>query len=180
MNTANNKRKRDSIARMEAVFMTLLQTKELNQIRVSELCKEAGLNRTTFYANYTDIYGLADSIRDKLEQNMSVLYNHELTEKFNSHDYLKLFRHIQENQDLYRTYFKLGYDNNYQIIRYDTNLAEKHFQNQFVEYHMEFFRGGLTKLIKLWLQNGCRESPEELSDIIKSEYQGREAFFSGQ
>ena len=78
----------------------------------------------------------------------------------------------------YRTYFKLGYDNNYKIVTYDTELAKKHFQSRFIDYHMEFFKSGLTRIIKIWLQNGCRETPEEMFEILKSEYQGRESFFA--
>lgn len=173
MNTPNNKRKKESIERIEKVFISLLQTNELNEISVSDICKLAGLNRTTFYANYTDIYGLADSIRDKLEHNLSDLYRNEITRGFNSNDYLKLFRHIKDNQIFYKTYFKLGYDDSYKIITYDINLARQHFDNRFIEYHMEFFKSGITKIIKLWLQNGCKESPEDMYEIIKSEYQGR-------
>lgn len=177
MNTSNNKRKRESVERIEKVFIELLQSRELGEIRVSDICKRAELNRTTFYANYADIYSLADSIRDKLEKSVAELYREELDTGVNSNDYLKLFRHIQENQIFYRTYFKLGYDNNYKILAYDTALAREHFQNQFIEYHMEFFRSGLTKIIKMWLENGCQESPEDMFSIIKSEYQGREGLF---
>ena len=177
MNTPNNKRKKESIERIEKIFIELLQTKALNEISVSDICKRAGLNRTTFYANYPDIYGLADAIRDKLEVAVSDLYRDEITQGFNSNDYLKLFRHIQENQIFYQTYFKLGYDNKYRIISYDTGLAKMHFQNKHIEYHMEFFKAGITQIIKMWLKNGCKESPEEMFEIIKSEYQGREAFF---
>lgn len=177
MNTPNNKRKKESMERIEKVFIELLQTKELNEISVSDICKHAGLNRTTFYANYTDIYGLADAIRDKLENEVSDLYREEVTQGFNSNDYLKLFRHIKDNQIFYKTYFKLGYDNNYKIFRYDTNLAREHFQNRFIEYHMEFFKAGITQIIKLWLKSGCKESPEDMAEIIKSEYQGRDSLF---
>ena len=178
MNTPNNKRKKESMERIEKVFIELLQTKELNEISVSDICKHAGLNRTTFYANYTDIYGLADAIRDKLENEVSGLYKEEVTQGFNSNDYLKLFRHIKDNQIFYNTYFKLGYDNNYKIIRYDTALAREHFQNRFIEYHTEFFRAGITQIIKIWLKGGCKESPEDMFEIIKSEYQGRDSFFA--
>ena len=178
MNTPNNRRRKESREKIEKVFVELLQTRDLSQISVSDICKQAGLNRTTFYANYTDIYGLADSIRDRLEANLSALYQEEYATGINSNDYLKLFRHIQQNQIFYQTYFKLGYDNKYKIISYDTELAQKHFQDRFIHYHMEFFKSGLTRIIKLWLQNGCRETPEEMFEIIKSEYQGREAFFS--
>lgn len=177
MNTPNNKRKKASIEKIERVFIELLQSKELSKISVSDICKKAGLNRTTFYANYSDIYALADSIRDKLENNLSEMYHDEITQGLNSNDYLKLFRHIKENQIFYRTYFRLGYDNDYKIITYDTNLAKEHFQNKLIEYHAEFFRGGVTQIIKLWLQNGCKETPEDMFEVIKSEYQGRSKLF---
>ena len=178
MNTPNNKRKKESMERIEKVFIEMLQTKKLSEISVSDICKLAGLNRTTFYANYTDIYGLADAIRNKLENEVSDLYREEVTQGFNSNDYLKLFQHIKDNQIFYKTYFKLGYDNNYKIFRYDTNLAREHFQNRFIEYHMEFFKAGITQIIKLWLNSGCKESPEDMAEIIKSEYHGRDSFFA--
>ncbi len=84
-----------------------------------------------------------------------------------------MFRHIQDNQIFYQTYFKLGYDNQYQIFRYDTELSRKHFQNRFIEYHMEFFKAGITQIIKMWLKSGCKESPEDMVEILKSEYRGR-------
>lgn len=173
MNTPNNKRKKESIERIEKAFLDLLQTKELDKIRVSDICKKAGLNRTTFYANYTDIYALADSIRDKLEQNMLELYKEERTMGVNSNNYLKLFQHIKENQIFYRTYFKLGYDNQYKIVTYDKQQAQEYFQGKFIEYHMEFFKSGINQIIKMWLNNGCQESPEDMFEIIQSEYRGR-------
>lgn len=172
MNTPNNKRKKESIKKIERAFVELLQSEEFKQITVSDICKIAGINRTTFYANYIDIYALADSIRYKLECEVAELYHDEVSLGYNSNDYLKLFQHIKENQIFYKTYFKLGYDDQYQIIQYDRHLAEMRFQNKFIEYHMEFFKEGLTKIIKMWLHNGCRESPEDMFNIIKSEYQG--------
>lgn len=41
-------------------------------------------------------------------------------------------------------------------------------------YHIEFSKSGLNSIIKLWLINGCKESPEEIDSIIKSEYAHRE------
>ena len=176
MNTPNNKRKRESMERIEKVFIELLQTKELNEISVSDICKRAGLNITTFYANYTDIYGLADTIRDKLEVAVSDLYKEEVTHGFNSHDYLKLFRHIKENQIFYQTYFKLGYDNQYKIIAYDTDLARVHFQNKFVAYHMEFFKAGITQTIKLWLKMVAKKARKIYLKLLKANIKGEKFF----
>lgn len=74
MNTKNNRRRRESIERIEKIFIELLQTKELHEITVSEICKRCELNRSTFYANYTDIYELADKIRESLEKEVNLLY----------------------------------------------------------------------------------------------------------
>ena len=173
MNTKNNKRRRESVAKIEHTFVELLQTKPLNQITVSDICKKAGLNRTTFYANYLDIYDLADKIKEHLESELKRLYRDERINKFNSNDYLKLFRHIKDNQIFYKTYFKLGYDNNYKILLYDTEQAEKYFNNKHIEYHIEFFKNGVNAVVKKWLENDCLETPEEIAEIIQSEYQGR-------
>lgn len=173
MNTKNNKRRRESVAKIEHAFVELLQTKQLNQITVSDICKRAGLNRTTFYANYLDIYDLADKIKEHLEHEIERLYQDERINKFNSNDYLKLFQHIKDNQLFYKTYFKLGYDNDYKILSYDTEQAEKYFNNKHIDYHIEFFRHGLNAVVKKWLENDCAETPEEIAEIIQSEYRGR-------
>ena len=106
MNTKNNKRKRESMQKIEQVLIEFLQTKELTQISVSDICKKANLNRSTFYANYVDIYELADTIMEKLEARVAELYKDEITQGFNSNNYLVLFQHIAQNQIFYRTYFK--------------------------------------------------------------------------
>ena len=172
MNTKNNKRRRESKEKIERAFIELLQTKELSEITVSDICKLCDLNRSTFYANYLDIYDLADKIRERLEEEVNRLYDAERIQKFNSNNYLKLFYHIRNNQLFYRTYFKLGYDNKYQIKCYDINLAERRFNGKNIEYHMEFFKSGLTAIIKMWLAGGCKEEPEEMNEIIISEYKG--------
>ena len=173
MNTPNNKRRRESCQKIEKAFMELLQSKELSEITVSQLCKITGLNRSTFYANYMDIYDLANKLRKALEDNFEQMYSAEIEQGFNSNDYLRLFRHIYENRLFYRTYLKLGYAHEYRIFTYDTALAREHFGNRFIEYHCEFFRAGITKIIEMWLEGGCKESPEDMEEIIKSEYRGR-------
>ena len=176
MNTKNNKRRRNSQEKMEKAFVELLQKKEINEISVTEICQKTNLNRSTFYANYIDIYDLADKLKEKLEQEVTTLYQEEREQNFNSNDYLKLFQHIKENQIFYKTYFKLGYDNKYQLFQYDKELAKKYFNNQYIDYHITFFKNGLNAIIKSWLQNGCQEPPEVMIEILKSEYQNRHSF----
>lgn len=170
MNTKNNRRRRESVERIQSVFIALLQERELNEITVSDICKRCGLNRSTFYANFEDIYALADSVRRHLEEEVAGLYAPERSQGHNSNDFLKLFRHIQEHPQFYRTYFKLGYDDDHSAELYDVHMAAQRFNNQHISYHIAFFKSGLNAIVKMWLANGCRESPEEINEIISSEY----------
>ena len=172
MNVKNNKRRRESQEKLEKAFIELLQVRQIKDITVSDLIKETGLNRSTFYANYLDIFDLADKTREKLEQEFSNL--------FADYDYfnersgaLKMFQHIKENQLFYQTYFKLCYDDKHLISTYDPKRAEQEHISENLKYHIEFFRNGLNAIIKLWLAGGCKESPEEMAEVLKMEYRGR-------
>lgn len=172
MNVKNNKRRRQSQEKIEQAFIELLQTREMKEITVSDLIKMTQLNRSTFYANYIDIFDLADKTREKLEKDFSSL--------FADYDYLhersgalKMFRHIKENQIFYQTYFKLCYDDKHLISIYDARRAEQEHIDRNIKYHIEFFRNGLNAIIKLWLAGGCQETPEEMAEVLKAEYRGR-------
>lgn len=179
MNTINNKRKKNSQKKIEKVFMELIQKKEINEITVTDICKKANLNRTTFYSNYIDIYDLADKIKNNLYNNFLILYKKETKEKKHSYDFSKLLKHIKNNQIFYKTYFKLDPDNN---IQYFENLTdESEFEKiygskKYIDYHKAFFMAGFNAVIKKWLNTGCIESIEEISNIFISEYNAANFF----
>ena len=171
MNTKNNSRRRQSVEKIEKAFVELLQTKELREISVAEICKLTGLNRSTFYANYIDIYDLADKFADKMGEDFTDFLNsNNVTESTGAQ---LVFRHIYENQIFYKTYFKLGYDEKFKVMTHDENRAKADFGDTDVKYHIEFFRNGFNAIVKLWLAGGCKESPEYMAEIIKKEYRGR-------
>ncbi len=172
MNVKNNKRRKESQEKIEQAFIELLQSHEIKNITVSDLIKMTSLNRSTFYANYIDIFDLADKTRRKLENEFSNL--------FADYDYmsentgaLKMFTHVKENQLFYKTYFKLCYDDKHLVSVYDSKRAEKEHIDSNLKYHIEFFRNGLNAIIKLWLAGGCQESPEEMAQVLKQEYRRR-------
>ncbi|MBR4109570.1 MAG: TetR/AcrR family transcriptional regulator [Oscillospiraceae bacterium] len=172
MNVKNNKRRKESQEKIEKAFVALLQGKQIKDITVSDLIKITGLNRSTFYANYLDIFDLADKTRQKLELEFSNLFADY--DYFNEHSgALKMFQHIKENQLFYQTYFKLCYDDKHLISIYDPKRAEQEHISGNLKYHIEFFRNGLNAIIKLWLAGGCKESPEEMAEVLKQEYRGR-------
>ena len=168
MNVKNNKRRRASIEKIEKAFINQLLLKKINEISVTDICKETGLNRSTFYANYIDIYDLADKLRERLEKDFDAQF-----QEHSNQSAITMFKHIYENQLFYKIYFKLGYDEKHQAYVYDKTRAKKDFEGKHIKYHIEFFRNGLNSIIKMWLNGGCKETPEEMAEILKEEYRGR-------
>lgn len=90
--------------------------------------------------------------------------------KQNPEGYLNLFRTIKESQLFFKTYFKLEKISKSPATIFSKELAEKYYNNKYIDYHIEFFRAGLNAIILKWLDSGCKESPEEMVEIITSEY----------
>lgn len=172
MNIRNNKKRKDSIEKIEKTFLQLIQKKNIDEISVSTICELSGLNRSTFYSNYIDIYDLAEKVKIKMSKEFGD-YQISQHSKPDVDGYLTMFRYIKDNQIFFKTYFKLESICPDVPIQYHAELAEKYYNNQFIDYHIEFFRAGLNAVIKKWLNGGCKETPEEINDIITSEYKNK-------
>lgn len=149
MNTKNNQRHQDTIAAIEAVFFSLLKEKELKDISASELCEKAGINRSTFYDNYTDVFSLANACAEKIEIDVS-------EQLHTDGEFAWIFDYIKTNLDVFEIYFKLG------------------MSKKTADYKTLFFRNGVYAVAKMWFEGGCVEPPERMGEIIKREY--RKAF----
>ena len=71
------------------------------------------------------------------------------------------------------TCFKLGYTEKQPVPVYDRQRAKRDFDDRHIPYHIEFFRCGLNAIIRMWLAGGCRETPEEMAQILADEYSDR-------
>ena len=164
MNTYFNKRRQEMIQRIRAAFLEQLYERELSQINVSQLCKRADINRGTFYANFDDIYHLADHVLQQLEQEVGALLERDIQKAYSEADFLKLFEHIRKNQALYQAYFKLGND------RFKSSSQT---EQDLLDLHITFFASGFNGMVKKWLENDCKQTPEQMLSILIREYQGR-------
>lgn len=170
MNTTNNNKRKKSQEKIEKVFLQLIQKKNIEEISVSNICELSGLNRSTFYSNYIDIYDLAEKIKKDMEIEFAQ-FQLSNNSKQNPDGYLNMFKYIKDNQIFFKTYFKLESISMTLPTEYRIELAEKYYNNKYIDYHIEFFRAGLNAVIKKWLNNGCKETPEEINEIITSEYE---------
>ena len=172
MNTKNNKKRRESVERIKKAFLQLLETKELPRITVSELCQLAQINRSTFYANYQDVYDLADGICADLQREVDAIMATQDGMIIEA-SFLDLLRHMNEHRSLYLSYFKLNRMTERNSAVLPASQLKAWTYDDFVAYHVEFFRHGFNAIIQMWLEGGCVESPEQIQAILLSEYRGR-------
>ena len=177
MNVKNNSRRRETVKKIEGVFLEFLKTKEISQMKVTEICEKAGINRGTFYANFVDVYDLADKIHEQLKKEVNDLVERDIRMRHNNAEFIFLFEHIfehiWENQTLYSFYFKLGYDDSDDLKLYDFYELKHNIPDAYLNYHISFFKSGFNAIVRKWLESGCKESPEQMRDILLLEYQGR-------
>ena len=77
----------------------------------------------------------------------------------------------------FKTYFKLEFDSTdtfKQDYRYDTNQAKEFYNDEYIDYHIAFFKAGFNAILKKWLYEGCVEPIEDMCKIISSEYNNKE------
>ena len=72
MNIKNNKKSKQSEQAFQLSLYELLKTTQFKDITISQLCKHANLNRTTFYAHYDKI---EDIILNICETHIAKMYN---------------------------------------------------------------------------------------------------------
>ena len=62
MNQKNNQRFQDTDRRIREYFLSALSEREITKITVQEICAHVGINRSSFYLHYKDVYDLLDAM----------------------------------------------------------------------------------------------------------------------
>ncbi len=108
-------------ANIKAVFCEMLKKEPVEKISVTELSRQAQINKSTFYLHYQDIYALYDEVRDDFLQQM-----------IRSMDYCRLF--LTNPGEFFNQFFKTLKENGkgisflwpkHDMFLYQPNLNER-------------------------------------------------------
>ena len=69
MNTANNSLRQDTDRRIREVLLSSLE--QGKEPTVGELCAGAGVNRSTFYRHYLDVYDLMEKTETEIQKGLA-------------------------------------------------------------------------------------------------------------
>lgn len=181
--------------KMNMALISLLEKKELAYITVSEICKAAQVNRSTFYLHYETIGDLLEeTTRNLLDDFMThfPVNEHNITTAFQEVDLPRLNFITAEYLTPYLCYMRdhrrvfaaviangnsFGVSNIYnRLYQYVFNpiLARFGYPEEHRTYVMAFYLNGINAIVTAWLKDGCTLSIEEISDIIHDCIFGRD------
>ena len=147
-------------------LIDLMKEKTFEEIKVSDICNKALINRSTFYAHYEDKYELLVEFINDLKSNFTREYYMEL---------IKLFiDHVEEYRDIYSSIMT----NNRNSIMMDILLSvinediSKKIKNDKRNSSIpkviiaKFYLGGLLSLGIEWLENTNKYTKEEIYNFL--------------
>ena len=177
MNVKNNQRFQETDEKIQNCFLNLLNQKPISRITIREICDQVGINRSSFYAHYEDIYALLNGISKEIGRQLIIqLGEIEYDPSFPiSKVHLRItLEHIKEHSTFYKgwlgdigaekseTHFRTLLENIFKPWLYQHGVTSDHR----IEYHFAFFKAGFMAVVNQWLQYDCEESPEEMAAII--------------
>ena len=142
-------------------LIRLLENDPLDAITISDLCKEAKINRTTFYKYYSVPEDLITEAVENMLQ--GVMYSgHGSTRT--AYDYmLQCCRVLYDNQLLMYALLNTRTDLSVLVFR----LARKNYDLSFLYRNDNIFiSGGVLSVLNAWMHRNFEESPEEIAKIL--------------
>lgn len=174
MNQTKNKQYTKTHKQLQQLLSEWLQTKELSQLSVRELCQQAQINRSTFYYHYLDVYDLADqTFQEANRELMAKFKQNGPTIPLSKHSFASFFQYIKENQKIFRlsnnSRFHFPIDEGLTEIQqvFRSAMDETVSQQQLIN-HIVFFQAGFTFLLRNWLDDGCSTPINELVTIVQA------------
>lgn len=164
---------------MNEALLLLLEERDFDRITVKELCRKAGVNRSTFYLHY-------ESMNDLLEETVSAVNarfqasfaalpaGDPSREVLTSEKYLRPYlRFIKENQRAYRVMHQKGglfhiqrtFESFYESI-FSPALSHFGVDEREKKYVFAFYTSGTVAIIGKWLEEGCRDEIDGIIDLI--------------
>lgn len=156
-------------------LINLMEEEAFENIKVSDICEKALINRSTFYAHYTDKYelvssfikNLTDELKQELEKN-----NHISTSKEYYLEMLRLFfSHVEKQKEAYASILihnrnSIMMDMVYQTLDED---IKKHLPLKTgipSEIVSKFYLGAVFNIGIEWLNSSSKYTKEEVMHYL--------------
>ena len=178
----------NTAVRFDKALLALLDKKPFAFITVSEICEEAGVNRSTFYLHYENTSDLLEETLKYVLDDFISYFSVDMRSietRFADKDLQELvyineqyltpyLTYIKEHQRIFlaavsqpQTFHAEDLDRRLFDNIFNPILERFHYPADTRKYVTQFYLNGLTAILTEWLKDGCQKSIQEISDIIR-------------
>jgi AcrR family transcriptional regulator len=171
--TKNNRRTQYTIQVIKEAFLRLLNTNELSKITVTQICKEADVNRGTFYLHFDDPLDLFHKIESEFVDQIRPVLAIRPQEQI--HDWLKRLTIIFKDNEVVSRMILANYRDGIMVSELFSEVREQaieEFKEDFNEkdphilkYYFAYFADGTISAILSWLED---EEDHSIEGITKA------------
>lgn len=154
-------------------FVTLINEKPFHKITLTEVCDLSGINRSTFYKHYRDIYDW----RDQFEAGLLELTGRFIRESTEACDITELlasqFEVMRNDKDLYHAITSQNFESNIMerilstVIENTDAEARKYYGSDEagprMRWESRYIIKGCLGAFECWVDEGMKEEPEEIA-----------------
>ena len=162
-----------------SALLELMKDKSFEEIKVSDICNKALVNRSTFYSHYEDKYELLEDCIKDLKESLSTELMKNKTINSTKEYYIEMIKlflnHIEEKRD---SYLAIAINNRnsilsdilYDVIDKDIIL---HLQDQYdrddipLTIVAKFYLGAVISIGLTWIQNINKYTKEEMINYLQ-------------
>ena len=153
-------------------------------ITITEITRKAGVNRSTFYLHYANIYELLEETIENINKDFVKSCSNNKKPKINSKDsaflitddqlvpYLnfckknkRILKLVHQKPQLFQS--EKAYKQMYDTVFYPAISQFLSSETQKI-YNLEFFTQGIAGIISKWIDLDCKTEIDELIKIIKN------------
>lgn len=170
---AESRRVRMTKTLIKTAMMELMETLPIEKITVTDVCKTADVNRSTFYAYYEDTRQLLSEIENDVLDHLPVLSDSPriLSEETLLETLKVFFSYVKKNERLFRILIVHRDNNsfNQRLVAAITNIfkAVQQSKNELRErYTYIFCVSGVLGAMREWINNNFPLSPEDFAKMV--------------
>lgn len=157
-------------------LLNLLEEKSLDKISVTELCRESGINRATFYNHYSSPQELLTSIEAKVRQDLEAIIGcprtaDEIVQQTEGvcayfHDNARTIL-ILHNCYADRAIHDVLYTINQNFHLYHLNTRYTHtMDSDSLNLVSVFFYTGCYNILLEWIKHNIPKTPKEIAELM--------------
>ncbi|MDY3617864.1 TetR/AcrR family transcriptional regulator [Agathobaculum sp.] len=159
---------------LRCALLELLLEKPVKHITVTDVCARAGINRSTFYLHYKDVYDLLEQMENDLIDEMGRTFSTQPSASLQGHIEAMLCV-VQARRPLCLAI--LSEHGNPQFVKQLGRLTREgflqHWRSLFpqaperlLELVYAFSTSGASAVIEQWLLADCNEPPEQIAHLL--------------